>query len=192
MRGARPFVTGCLMLIACGDVVTTSGGTGTSSGAGGSGSTSTGTSTTTTSATTTTTSTSTSTGTIPGVCVVGQDQTCNDELSVSAIWGKCLADGSCLCNPGFEINPATGHCRLPVDGGAGMCGDMSCKENEFCVERVHDQDAGPVPSTWQCQLYFMCMEHTCACAIMNFVSASCVSPTCVSESPVQLRCDDLN
>jgi hypothetical protein len=36
------------------------------------------------------------------------------------------------------------------------------------------------------------MEHTCPCAIQNFVSASCVSPKCVSEDPVWIRCDDLN
>lgn len=125
----------------------------------------------------------------PGVCVVGQDQTCNDELSASVIWGKGLADGSCLCNPGFEINPATGHCRLPVDGGAGMR-----RRHELQGERVLRRArarSGRGPGALDVAVlepYFMCMEHTCACAIMNFVSASCVSPTCVSEEPVQLRC----
>lgn len=179
-------------IVACGGVVTSSGST--SSGTGGSSATSTGSggNGSTTTSTSTTSTTSTSTGTISGVCVVGQDQTCNDLASVSAIWGVCQADGSCLCNPGFEVNPATGHCRVAPDGGPVNCGGVSCKDNEFCIERVHDQDAGPVPPTWMCELYFTCMEHTCDCALMNFVSASCIAPTCVSESPVWIRCDDLN
>ena len=32
------------------------------------------------------------------------------------------------------------------------------------IERVHSQDGGPVPPTWMCEVYFTCMEHTCACA----------------------------
>ncbi len=54
-----------------------------------------------------------------GSCTPGIDQTCNDNPAVSALWGKCNADGSCSCNIGFEVNPATGRCR-PV-GAAGDC-----------------------------------------------------------------------
>jgi len=178
------------MLVACNGTVVTSGGAG-KAGAGGST-----TLTSSTGATTgagATTGSSTTSSTDPGVCVFGMDQTCNDDLSVSAVWGTCQEDGTCTCNPGFEVNPSTGHCRPMSDGGAPNCGDQTCKDNEFCVERVHSQDAGPVPSTWQCQIYFQCMEHTCPCALQNFVSASCVNPTCQSEGPpVLLRCDDLN
>jgi hypothetical protein len=160
--------------IACGGTVSTPSGT------------STGTSTS------TSTSTSTGTGTSTSVCTFGQDQTCNDSLEVSALWGSCKEDGTCACKAGFEVNPNTGRCRPVTDGGPPPCGAVPCKDDEFCVERVHDQDAGPVPSTWQCQVYFTCMEHTCACALQNFVSASCVAPVCVSDDPVMLRCDDLN
>lgn len=42
-------------------------------------------------------------------CVLGQDQTCNSDPKVSALWGKCLETGVCECNPGFELN-AMGSC----------------------------------------------------------------------------------
>ncbi|MGC4086792.1 MAG: hypothetical protein QM756_02625 [Polyangiaceae bacterium] len=50
-------------------------------------------------------------------CKVGADQTCNDSLSASALWGHCLSDGSCQCNSGYELNPATGKCRVPQPVG---------------------------------------------------------------------------
>lgn len=43
-------------------------------------------------------------------CGVGANQTCNDNLAASAIWGTCVG-GACQCNSGFSINPATGRCR---------------------------------------------------------------------------------
>lgn len=43
-------------------------------------------------------------------CTLGQDQTCNGDPSVSALWGKCLPTGTCECNPGFELSPA-GYCQ---------------------------------------------------------------------------------
>ncbi|MFO0761817.1 MAG: hypothetical protein U0359_35580 [Byssovorax sp.] len=49
-----------------------------------------------------------------------------------------------------------------------------------------------MPPTWMCQPYFTCSDHTCACAIQSFVSQSCINPTCASEMPVVLTCDDLN
>jgi hypothetical protein len=54
-------------------------------------------------------------GTVMGVCTPGADQTCNDELSVSALWGHCVdggAGGACECHDGFSINPKTGRCRF--------------------------------------------------------------------------------
>ena len=78
------------------------------------------------------------------------------------------------------------------DAGSSACGDMTCTVNEFCVERVHAQDAGPKPPTWMCQTYWNCSEPTCACALASFMSASCIAPTCVSAMPVVIRCDDLN
>jgi len=38
-------------------------------------------------------------------CTLGQDQTCNSDPTVSALWGKCLETGVCECLPGFELNP---------------------------------------------------------------------------------------
>jgi hypothetical protein len=38
-------------------------------------------------------------------CTFGQDQTCNSDPKVSALWGKCLETGVCECQPGFELNP---------------------------------------------------------------------------------------
>jgi len=141
------------------------------------------------------------------VCVVGQDQTCNDDSAAAALWGACQGDGICVCHSGFEPNPSTGRCRPAPDGGASdgggtdgggtdggatACGDMTCMANEFCVQRVHGQDAGPKPPTWMCQNYWNCPEATCACALASFMSASCVSPVCTSSAPVVIRCDDLN
>jgi hypothetical protein len=54
-------------------------------------------------------------------CTPGADQTCNDPLSVSAIWGTCLPNGTCRCDPGRVINPSTGKCML-----AGPCVGGSC------------------------------------------------------------------
>ena len=41
------------------------------------------------------------------------DQTCNDDESVSALWGKCTPLGVCECKPGFELNPR-GRCQKSV------------------------------------------------------------------------------
>ncbi len=43
-------------------------------------------------------------------CVFGQDQTCNSDPSVSALWGKCTETGTCECNTGFVLAP-TGYCE---------------------------------------------------------------------------------
>jgi hypothetical protein len=44
-------------------------------------------------------------------CTLGEDQTCNDDPTVSALWGTCVSPGACACREGFSINFATGHCR---------------------------------------------------------------------------------
>lgn len=41
------------------------------------------------------------------------DQSCNDDESVSALWGKCTALGVCECKAGFELNPR-GRCQKPT------------------------------------------------------------------------------
>jgi hypothetical protein len=43
-------------------------------------------------------------------CTLGQDQTCNDNPAVSALWGRCTELGVCECKAGFELAP-WGRCR---------------------------------------------------------------------------------
>ena len=44
-------------------------------------------------------------------CILGQDQTCNDDPKVSALWGHCTELGVCECHPGFERSPRTSRCQ---------------------------------------------------------------------------------
>jgi len=39
------------------------------------------------------------------------DQACNDDPSVSALWGRCTELGVCECKAGFERSPTTDLCR---------------------------------------------------------------------------------
>jgi len=48
--------------------------------------------------------------TIHTACTHGVEQSCNDSPLVSAIYGHCAADGTCVCNPGHPLNPASGRC----------------------------------------------------------------------------------
>lgn len=43
-------------------------------------------------------------------CSFGQDQTCNADPSVSALWGHCTELGTCECREGFVLSPS-GYCR---------------------------------------------------------------------------------
>jgi hypothetical protein len=38
------------------------------------------------------------------------DQACNEDETVSSLWGKCTPMGVCECKPGFELNPK-GRCQ---------------------------------------------------------------------------------
>jgi hypothetical protein len=44
------------------------------------------------------------------VCTLGADQTCNDDLAMSALAGTCLPDGSCACKAGYT-KQASGKCK---------------------------------------------------------------------------------
>jgi hypothetical protein len=44
-------------------------------------------------------------------CTFGADQTCNDDKSVSTLWGYCTSAGVCECNHGFEVSPTSQRCR---------------------------------------------------------------------------------
>ncbi|HEX6277577.1 MAG TPA: hypothetical protein VFZ53_31250 [Polyangiaceae bacterium] len=44
-------------------------------------------------------------------CVgVGPNPACNDNPALSSVHGRCTAAGTCVCNEGYELNPATGKC----------------------------------------------------------------------------------
>lgn len=60
------------------------------------------------------------------VCTPGMDQTCNDSELTSSIWGGCTANGTCICKGGFEINPATGRCRLAPRDAAPDTAALAC------------------------------------------------------------------
>lgn len=44
-------------------------------------------------------------------CTPGLDQTCNDNPLISSTTGKCSAQGTCTCDAGHTLVPATGRCR---------------------------------------------------------------------------------
>lgn len=43
-------------------------------------------------------------------CTPGADQTCNDNLAISSLHGRCNPDSTCTCDTAFAKNPATGKC----------------------------------------------------------------------------------
>jgi hypothetical protein len=59
---------------------------------------------------------------VPAACTPGMDQTCNDSSLVSSVWGTCAADGTCVCHPGYILNPSTGRCTTGLRD-AGIYGD---------------------------------------------------------------------
>ncbi|HEY8946121.1 MAG TPA: hypothetical protein VIM73_17755 [Polyangiaceae bacterium] len=44
-------------------------------------------------------------------CKLGEDQSCNENPAVSALWGRCTELGVCECKPGFELNRISGRCK---------------------------------------------------------------------------------
>ncbi len=72
-------------------------------------------------------------------CAAGDsDQTCNDDPSVSALWGTCLPGGGCVCNDGFSYDAATGKCRpgsLCVASGADPWGFTMALDAASCATR---------------------------------------------------------
>jgi hypothetical protein len=44
-------------------------------------------------------------------CTFGADQSCNEDPSVSSLWGRCTEYGVCECHPGFELSPESALCR---------------------------------------------------------------------------------
>jgi len=59
----------------------------------------------------------------PLPCAPGMNQTCNDNLLVSSIWGTCQPDGTCLCTAGHVVNPNTGRCMMAPTKDASPSSD---------------------------------------------------------------------
>lgn len=76
-------------------------------------------------------------------CTLGQDWSCNDDPSVSTIWGQCGNDGRCSCLAGFTINTSTGKCvpTAIVDGGCQLspwdAGVAACPVDDFAQLEHH-------------------------------------------------------
>ena len=51
-------------------------------------------------------------------CAFGQDQSCNEDPKVSALWGRCTELGVCECKPGFELGPESRLCRPVSTAGS--------------------------------------------------------------------------
>ncbi|MBL8917936.1 MAG: hypothetical protein JNJ54_03675 [Myxococcaceae bacterium] len=68
----------------------------------------------------------------PTACTPGVAMSCNDgplDGGIGGLAGTCTAAGTCVCNLGFQVNPATGRCRPqgpPVCTGTGMT--QACNE----------------------------------------------------------------
>jgi len=91
-----------------------------------------------------------------GVCTPGVDQTCNDNVAVSSIIGKCRADGSCDCGNN-AINPMTGRCL------AGT-GATDCTFNGVTYT---------VGSKFACSTAPTCDSNLCYCATPGQIVAMC-------------------
>jgi hypothetical protein len=46
-------------------------------------------------------------------CTFGMDQTCNSSPMISALYGACNEDGSCVCKSGYVKDASTGKCKTP-------------------------------------------------------------------------------
>ena len=80
-----------------------------------------------------------------GVCTPGADQTCNDDLKVSTLLGKCRPDATCDCGS-HGTNPMTGRCSTatstpgcayggttyPVGSKFNCSVDSSCMNAGLC------------------------------------------------------------
>jgi hypothetical protein len=81
------------------------------------------------------------------VCMPGADQTCNDDLKVSALLGKCRADLTCDCGV-HATNPMTGRCLTTTTMGCPYAGTTY-----------------PVGSKFMCTVDSSCMNAgLCYCA----------------------------
>ena len=91
-----------------------------------------------------------------GVCTPGADQTCNDDIAVNSIIGKCRSDGSCDCG-NSAINPMTGRCL------AGTA-TPACTYNGVTYT---------VGSKFTCSTAPTCDTNLCYCATPGQIVAMC-------------------
>jgi len=95
------------------------------------------------------------------ICRVGLDQLCNDDLSTSTYFGKCLADGTCSCT--YTVNPKTGRCLPPSATGCVYQGVSYAVGAKFpCADGCHtcycvadgkvDDETGTCPTNDTCTL----------------------------------------
>lgn len=82
-----------------------------------------------------------------GVCMPGVDQSCNDNVMMNSIAGKCRPDATCDCGAGTK-NPATGRC-VPSGTAAGC---------------TYDGVTYPVGSKFMCTVDAGCNDGVCVCA----------------------------
>jgi hypothetical protein len=103
-------------------------------------------------------------------CAPGSpDHTCNDDLSVSALWGFCLPSGGCECNDGFSYNPATGHCR---PGSA--CVASGADPWVFTMALAHS-DCASRPAT-ECGISYAPHQDTLNTAVLSLARSVCALP----------------
>lgn len=70
-------------------------------------------------------------------CTFGQDQTCNDNLAMSAISGTCSKSGTCLCNSGFAIRLESGKCAAYTPKAGDACErSAGCNDNPISSARA--------------------------------------------------------
>lgn len=125
-------------------------------------------------------------------CTPGQDWTCNDDPSVSAIWGHCGDDGGCLCPAGFALNLHTGRCAsvATVDGGCQKypwdAGISSCPLDDFAqLEHRSCSRAGERCRNTACSdiCSAACFESVCETSSCQWAAA----PAPAASSP---QCND--
>jgi hypothetical protein len=89
-----------------------------------------------------------SSGGTSGARVCGSDPECNDDPSVSSLWGHCLQDGRCSCSVGHVLNPRSGKCAiskgsvLNSTAGWGVVGEVAvaARADEAAVVYVEENE----------------------------------------------------
>src|SRR5262245_54256204 len=70
-------------------------------------------------------------------CTFGQDQTCNDDLAMSAISGRCSTEGTCSCKSGFAIRLGSGKCAAYTPKPGDACErSAGCNDNPISSART--------------------------------------------------------